>query len=179
MTLTLTQLNEILSSLTGGTNIVYILTSDRKIYSGTNEAYLYDLIRNDYAQHSYRATPNELWLNKAPCAICADYLEVAFDNRPGNKPTIYVETLQYDETDYGNLLKSIGCLAQLQAKEFPIKAWNWNTFKAGLQETSSCTNAIDTQIAASSYATPKADLEQFVNIFNALTTSHNLDTWCQ
>lgn len=160
--------------------MIYILTSDRKIYSGTNEAYLYDMLRSDYTgQNSDRDQPNEIWINKAPCVSCAHDLDAAFRDRPpGNRPKLYVETLQYAESNYGELLVSIGCLAKLQSKDYTIKAWNWNTFKAGLQDTNSCTNEIDMRIAESDYSTPKAHLEQFVDIFEALKSDHTIGTWC-
>lgn len=178
VTLTLDQLNELLSSLTGGTNKIYILTNDRKIYFGDNEALLYNTLRNDYKNAGYLATPTQIWINKAPCPICTNNFDDAFKDRE-YKPTIYVETFNYAEASYGKLLESFGCLAKLQNLGYPIQAWNWSTFKAGLQNTDECPDAIDTEIESPNYMAAKSDLERYIRIFSQLRNESTVGDWCQ
>ena len=181
VTLSLDRLNEILGSLTGGSNKTYILTNDRSIYyddANNNEAFLYNTLRNDYKTHTYKETPTQIWINKAPCPICVNNLDDAFKDRP-TQPTIYVETFDYTEATYGKLLESFGCLAKLQNLGYPVRAWNWSTFKAGLQNTDECPNAINTQTTSSNYMAAKTDLERYIGIFSQLASGNTVVDWCQ
>jgi hypothetical protein len=178
VTLNLTQLNDLLLTLTGGTNKVYVLTDNREIYINTidYEGFIYDTIFGEYTVHPYLTLPTQLWMNKAPCDICVDKLEKTFMGR--DKPIIYVESLAYNETNYGTLESSIGCLARLHGT-FTIQPWNWSVFKAGLIVHDLCTTAIDDAIGANPYSSLKGDFTQFLKIYDAFSSNNTVGEWCK
>lgn len=178
VSLTLTELNDLLESLTGNTSQVYIITNDGQVFNGdrSTEQQLYDELRREY-YYSYVPTPSSLWINKAPCASCTnEVIETFKDTSP--KPIIYVGTFKYNETEYENLIGSMGCLAKLHSNGFTLKPWNWTTFSSFLQETNECPITIQTKVGESHYSSKKAHFEKLMQIFDALGKSR-VDDRCE
>ena len=70
----------------------------------------------------------DVWLSRAPCSVCIDYLELIFS--PFRvKPVLHVESLNYKGSNY-ELLRDLGCLAKLTTRNYQLKAWDWDLFKA-------------------------------------------------
>lgn len=178
VTLTLEQLNDLLASLTTSSSMVYVITNNGKIYVAdqSNEGSLYDAIRFDYLYVFY-AHPSSIWINRAPCPSCANSLYETFkDTVP--KLNLYVETFDYNATNYENLMQSVGCLAKLQST-FTLKAWNWATFKQTiLTETVDCPIAINTETAATNYSNKKEPFTKFMELIAALKDGHTFGSWC-
>lgn len=69
----------------------------------------------------------DVWLSKAPCPACIDYLELIF-NSFRIKPVLHVESLDYIGSNY-EVLRDLGCLAKLTTRAFHLKAWDWDVFR--------------------------------------------------
>lgn len=176
--LTLEELNDLLASLTASNSKVYVITNNAEIYvdDQDDEGFVYDTIRNDYSD-SYSTSPSSIWMNSAPCPTCTNRLYQTFkDTIP--KPTIYVETFDYNESNYEELRQSIGCLAKLQYHNFTVQAWNWTTFETLLTDTVECRIAIDIQTAATNYSYKKAHFTKYMDLFPALQDNHTIHEWC-
>lgn len=159
--------------------MVYIITDDRNIYVGSrsDESTMYDDLRSDYTLQLI-PSPANIWINKAPCATCANQLYETFKDRSWAHPVINVETFNYNEVNYEHLMGGIGCLAKLQGSGFIIKAWDWNTFSSSFLSLTECTNAVSTQTTSSNYIKTKAHFEKFMAFFSALASGHTIGEWC-
>ena len=156
--------------------MVHVVTNDGKVFSNTfsNELYLYLDILRSYNDDDSSSTTS-LWLSKAPCAVCTDFLNTTFRDR--SKPRIYVASLKYNEENLTNLLDSIGCLAKLEVAGFAVKSWDWTLFETYVSGDQ-CIDAINAGKGAADYVEKKEVLDKFANIFGAFNATNNIGDWC-
>ena len=179
--LTSSQINDILGSHTTNSSNVYIILNDGAEFSGSlsREYQWYEELSVDF-QSPIVDTPTSVWINKTPCKDCVELLEVTFKDR--GRPTIYVESFDYNETDYAQLMKSIGCMAKLEKYNFVVKPWDWTLFSQildTLNSANTCTASIRTVINSEEYKEKKADFEDFMDLYKELRDNHDLDEWCR
>lgn len=182
--LTLEQLEQLLkSSTTTNSPNTYIIMSDGRIFHQTSqyppEFGLYNLIRSVYSDTRIN-TPKGIWLNKAPCPVCAETLYQVFENR-GKLPTLHLETLNFNDNNPTDIMKGLGCLAKLHyLYRFPVQAWNWTKFSNDLlAERHHCTMSINTSISDHVYTASKSLLEKFLLIIQDLRSFNKVQDLCK
>lgn len=173
-------ITDILGSQTTNSSNVYIICSDGAEFSGSlsSEYQWYEELNINF-QSPIVSTPTSVWVNKTPCKDCVESLELTFKDR--GRPTLYVESLDYNETDYAQLMRSIGCMAKLEKYGFTVKAWDWSLFTQILDildSDNTCTSTINTEINTEEYQKKKKDFVEFMDLYIELRENHDLDDWC-
>lgn len=161
--------------------MIYIFLNDGAAYSGplSMEYDWYDELNLDY-QIPIISTPTSVWINKAPCKDCVESLELTFKAR--GRPTIYLESFDYNETDYAQLMASIGCIAKLENYGFTVASWDWDVFTTilnALNSANTCTADINMVTNTEEYMKKKDDFMDFMNLYKELRDNHDLGDWCK
>lgn len=185
--LTLTQLSELLSSFTA-TPQAYIIVEPHsysipipKVYrqkETETEHTLYDRVRS-IIKNTFISHPS-MWLSKAPCKDCVTELNNAFKFTFGEKPTLYIETLSFNETDISNIVEDLGCLAHLRGQGFEVKPWDWDTFSDTFFPNAdpACTEEIKETTSDSEYIDKKTNVARLLSVVQQLRKKNDIKSWC-
>lgn len=179
----LTTLKELLNSTTTNSSQPYVLTSNGRVFKQATtevEHTMYDRVRTNLLSDYSFYYVTSVWISKTPCPSCVDELETTFQHA-STKPTVYVETLNFNETNVeNNLMEHLGCLAELIEKGFTISAWDWNEFKNTFSITNTdCVSAISTTTSNTLYTKKKDYLTEFVNMIQQLEDDNDVIDLCQ
>lgn len=172
-------MEDLLSSLTTTLNRTFIIASDGQIYKeekGKGDFNLYS--RLFFKNQRTIPRPTDIWINRVPCPDCVNLLLGAFPSE--TKPTIYLETFVFNETNFENLMLDMSCMAKIQSSGFPVKSWDWDMFKTYITETGSvnCLNTIVTNTSDPVYSTKKANFEKLLTMIQELQDENSISEWC-
>ena len=104
-----------------------------------------------------------LWINNSPCPNCSKELVTAYQNI-ANKPVIYAAHF-YGGTSNASKETARMCLANMVAKGFTLKAFDWSSY-SGLLTENDCKNDIIQAMNNANFTRKMQDMANTINTVN-------------